>query len=139
MIPAWGSEIHLIQRGTAMKSRYLIAAIVIATCTYLLISHRNGGADETPKRDGYFKTRFILLNAGDQVGAYLENPELRVLGGRTFIVGKAAGVNKKWKLVGGVTIWWPMDVVTLIMEYNSLDEIRESAAAFETPPKDSRD
>jgi hypothetical protein len=122
-----------------MKSRYIFTALAIAACSYLIVSHRNvGSADETPQKDMYFKTRFILATAYEQTGAYLENPELRMMGARSYLVGKAAPVNERWELVAGKTMWVPLEVVTQIVEFNSIDEIKSAAAGFENrkPSKD---
>jgi hypothetical protein len=70
-----------------MKSRHLIIAVVVVLFAYLLIPHQRSGADETPRKDMYFAAPYVIASDARQ-SAYLENPELRMLGGRSFIVGK---------------------------------------------------
>ncbi len=124
MILSLGSEAHSISRGTAMKTRYLIAGITIAVCAYLLISHRCGGADVVPPKDAYFTGRYIAINYHDNGNStVLENTELKIIGGRTFIVGKIAPVNNDWKVVAGNPMWVPVDAILQISEFKNLEDV----------------
>jgi hypothetical protein len=59
----------------------------------------------------------ILILAKDKVGFSLEKPEVRQLGGRSFVVGREMKNAPSTKeQFGGATVWLPVDAITQIVE-----------------------
>jgi hypothetical protein len=121
----------------AMKSRFLITAVTVAAIAYVFITHRSG-ADDTPQKNAHFSSPFVVVVTSAKGGAFLENPEIQILGGRSFIVGKAAAANEHWAALSGFTMWIPTDAVANMTEFNSLDEIKATAAAREASRSNSQ-
>jgi hypothetical protein len=132
MIPAWVRNLTQSKRGIAMKPHYLIATVAITLFAFLLITHQRSGADTEPPKDVYFTGRYIAVNYHDSGSTVLENIKLKVLGGRTFIVGKISPVNNLWKSVAGSPMWIPVDSVTQIAEFKGLEDVN---AVIETGEK----
>jgi len=111
-----------------MKSRRLVIAVVIAVFAYLLIPHQRSDADQAPPKDMYFSAPFVIATSASQ-SAYLADPELRMLGGRSFIVGKVVAGDPAWKLLAGNPMWIPTDSITNITEFKSLDALQAAVAS----------
>ncbi len=77
---------------------------------------------DRPRNPGpAFSGKPIIVFAKD-VGVTLEEPEIRQLETRTFVVGKEAKKWSQWTRTqfGGGTVWVPLENVTMIVELESL-------------------
>jgi hypothetical protein len=61
----------------------------------------------------------IFIQAKDNVAFTLEKPEIRQLGGRSFVVGremKDSPYHLTKELFGGSLVWVPVDAITSLVE-----------------------
>lgn len=115
-----------------MKSRNLVIAIAVALAAYLLIVHQKSGAADVEMKGEYFSNPYIVLLSSSKLSAVLEHPEIKVLAGRSYIVGKVPALNEHWKLVAGNPEWVPAETIAEMIEFKTLDEIQAYMALQKT-------
>ena len=90
---------------------------------------------------GKFTGKAIFVEAGDKIAVVLSNPEVKSLGGRTFITG--IGVKDTWVVRNDFPItnatWIPVDTVKRIVEFKEIDDVKEPAKRAEVPEKKRAD
>lgn len=117
-----------------MKSNRFILLTTIVICSSLLILLRRGAADESAAvNDSPFKSDFLVVSSnknGTNGGGYIKGPHIRRIGNRDFIVGSVIRANDRWAALEGKTVWFAVEDVTSIYEYDSADEIKAADAVM---------
>ena len=94
-----------------MKSRLWFAIIAFGVVICLLITLRNGGADESTNQEpSPFAGKCLTISSKDlKVANCLEDCQVVKLNGRDFIVGKSLAPTEAWAPLAGKTVWVPVD------------------------------
>jgi hypothetical protein len=74
----------------------------------------------------------VIYTDAEDRGAVLEKTRIETIGGRQFLTGTSVEVlEKDWK--NGMVVWLPMDALTYVIEFDSLDEYRKRIADHAVP------
>lgn len=109
-----------------MSRTWIFAGVFALICLGTVLYA--GQQQEPPKTEEPFSGKLIVIsskNKGEH-GAVLEKVKLRHLAGKTFLVGKSVDMEQAENWTKGQTVWFPMDEVGTIVEFNSAKELKEA-------------
>jgi hypothetical protein len=106
----------------------LVALVIGSGATYCLSGGAAvGTAAPAPADERLFEGKILVLSyKSEGHGATLEGVACRQLGSKAFLVGKFVDVRENGapSLWAGATLWVPVDDVSQIMEFKTVDEVR---------------
>jgi hypothetical protein len=81
------------------------------------------GAPSTPFAG---RALIVSLKSDDEWGAFLQNPEVKRIGDKSFLVGKGIDdpteTGESWQ--AGRTVWIAVDDVSTIVEFDSAEQLK---------------
>jgi hypothetical protein len=115
-----------------MFKAHLVVLVAVLVCLCLMPSPRAGTAADEPRppageADFTGKVLVVSMDAPEKFGAVLEQVQVRKLGGRAFLVGKAVDDGREGgSFYKGRTLWIAVERVTHMVEFANLDELKKA-------------
>ena len=75
------------------------------------------------------KVLFVTTHHPGVAGGLLEKVEVRYLGKQPFLVGRYPNIGKPGDPYNGVTTWVPITEITMILEFDTLEQAQKLLAA----------
>src|ERR1700733_6957222 len=111
-------------------ARRFIPVALVCVAAWFSISFMGKGADNSEPTakaaDHTFAGKYLEVNTkGRDGGGYLSDPNIRIVEGRSFLVGKAIAPNNRWKSYDGKTVWIAWKDITQITECDNLEGLKD--------------
>jgi hypothetical protein len=105
----------------------VISVLALGIVTVALYAQ---GAQEKGAPPPAFSTKLIVVEPGPGVGTVLEKPEIRSIGGRTFVTGMTLNIPQlSRELFPGSRVWVPLEDVKRIVEIEDLEKMKKRFGA----------
>ena len=118
----------VIQAMFVNKLRIAVAALLllVAVLTGLSFSlHAQIPGNANAGQPAPFSGKAVFVEAGKNVMTVLEDVQVRTIGNRTFIVGRAVRENYiTQEPFPGTTVWVPIETVERIVEFKDLADLK---------------
>jgi hypothetical protein len=103
------------------------AAVATLACALAFAQEPAAPKADTPRVNGEFTGKVVGVFCRNSAhDAFLEEPAIRQLGRRDYLVGKAAALSDGQALPAGTRIWVALDEIDEIIEFKSRDDARNS-------------
>ena len=107
------------------KRMWCVLGLVAILANLGMVLYAKEPQAQQPGMPAGFSGKFVFVHAGE-ASATLEEPRLRTLGNRSFIVGKSANDSVLTRpRFPGATLWIPLDQVHEIMEFADLEQLKK--------------
>lgn len=117
--------------------RALLAALLLLVCAawHAAASPKAAPPDGPPverrsEHSADLADKFLMLSFKSdlETGAYLEQAALRRLGRQEFLVGISLDLGDGEDWTAGRRMWIPVDDISMILEFDTLEELREATS-----------
>lgn len=105
----------------------MIAVLAVAATLgcYNILSAQVGEAARDPGERTFAK-RFVVITSEGPVQLLMEEPQVRRLGERTFLVGRHAGNGTENNPFEGAIGWVPIEKVITLLEFDTVEAARKA-------------
>lgn len=126
-----------------MMSRRFSLAIAFALALTLVFAYgltplmKTSTAAPAPADKAPFKGKVVLITVESNHSLPLEHAQVRKLGDRSFLVGKGSDEGSPANWTKGHMVWVPMNRVTMIIEFESVAEMKKAYEEYQKNAPDT--
>ena len=116
---------------------------VVLTCFLAIVLATRGwsAGPEAVQAPGAadFTNKVLVVNVSDRSGSYIENVKTVKLGDRHFLVGNGIDLGGPHDWSRGKRLFVPIDEISHIVEFDSVDKLKQRLREVGNPPRPEND